>query len=585
MAQAKAILPAMLKWKKLLGPEEWSQVHVMIPTVWPVALNSPRLQLFNRIIDQDKLHTHIITSEFPRNFEEARDLVGRVVGDRSVGRFVFGTADTKAKMKVLALSSRTDVVADDFEIALSAVVEELSAEDASLVHAPTAMNKDSPSASGCPFDPLNQQKQHQQSPKALEGKGLLIRRARLIGKEGLFDISISPCGRISGINESTTTSTLEDSILSNAVQNFDANEMTALPGFVDGHVHLDKCYLLDRCCAAKGDFPEALSETLKAKKSFTIEDITARARKLIENEISFGTTLMRAHIEVDPVIGLKAVHAIKALREEYAWAISIQINVFAQEGITNQEGQVELMREALRLGCDVVGSAPYCDPDPIENIRLVFELAKEFNASVDFHLDYHLEGKESYLQTVIDQTIAYGWQKRVCLGHMTYLSTLPLLELKKVGERLREAGVSVLCLPASDLCMMARADDGNRRRGVCPVHQLHALGVNASFATNNVQNLFTFTGDGDVLKIGTLVCQALQLTSESDARLCLEMACTTSAKALNVEQSISVGMFADIVLLEGKSAMEILAAPPVERIVIKKGKIVSKTVHRRTLYR
>lgn len=90
----------MLKWKKMLGPEEWSKVYVMIPTVWPVALNSPRLQLFERIIDADKIHTHIITSEFPRNLEECRDVVGRVVGDRSVGRLVFGTADTKAKMKV-----------------------------------------------------------------------------------------------------------------------------------------------------------------------------------------------------------------------------------------------------------------------------------------------------------------------------------------------------------------------------------------------------------------------------------------------------------------------------------------------------
>ena len=38
------------------------------------------------------------------------------------------------------------------------------------------------------------------------------------------------------------------------------------------------------------------------------------------------------------------------------------------------------------LGCDVVSSAPYCDPDPKENIRIVFELAREFNCPVDLHL-------------------------------------------------------------------------------------------------------------------------------------------------------------------------------------------------------
>lgn len=37
-AQAAAILPAMLKWKAMLGPEEWSKVYVMIPTVWYASL-------------------------------------------------------------------------------------------------------------------------------------------------------------------------------------------------------------------------------------------------------------------------------------------------------------------------------------------------------------------------------------------------------------------------------------------------------------------------------------------------------------------------------------------------------------------
>lgn len=35
---------------------------------------------------------------------------------------------------------------------------------------------------------------------------------------------------------------------------------------------------------------------------------------------------------------------------------------------------------------------------------------------------------------------------------------------------------------------------GNKRRGVCPNQILSAAGVNACYATNNVQNLFTFTG-------------------------------------------------------------------------------------------
>ena len=309
VAQASALLPAMIKWKRMLGPEEWSKVHVMIPVVWPVALNSPRLQLFEKIIDQDKIHTNIILSEYPRNFEEARDVVGRVVGDRAVGRFSFGTADTKAKMKVLALSSRTDVVADDFEDSLNDVLDSLSAEDAILVHRRSGMHaKQSAPMGSCPFG----------FDKADGLKA--IRRASLLGKTGLWDISITPCGRIAEILPTASAASFSDDS-----QDIDAMGKTVIPGLVDAHIHLDKCYLLDRCCAMQGDFPEAQRETLNAKKAFTVGDIVKRARRLIENEISFGTTLMRAHVEVDPIIGMKAVEAILPLKLEYSSAITIQV--------------------------------------------------------------------------------------------------------------------------------------------------------------------------------------------------------------------------------------------------------------------
>lgn len=582
MAQARAVLPAMVKWKKMLGPEEWSKVYVMIPTVWPVALNSPRLQLFERLVDADKIATHIITSEFPRNFDECRDTVGRVVGDRAVGRLVFGTADTKAKMKVLALSSRTDVVADDFEASLQHAVEELEPEDAAFVNkSALAAGEEAAgarTAPGCPMQKLRAAPLPPMQPKPLR-----VARARLLGRQGLWDISFGAAGTIAAIERASDVFTAAHAHHSHTI--LDACGKTALPGFVDAHVHLDKCYLLDRCCASEGDFPEALRETLKAKESFTVEDIAARARRLIENQIAFGTSVLRAHVEVDPIVGLRAVDALLPLRKEYEWAITIQLCVFAQEGITNQDSQLQLMREALRRGCDVVGSAPYCDPQPERNIDAVFELAAEFAVPVDFHLDYHLEGKQSYIGYVVQQTMTRGWQGRVCLGHMTYLSTLSTAELRAVGLRLKDADVSVLALPASDVCMMARGDtDGNKRRGVCPVDELAAMGVTAAFATNNVQNLFTFTGDGDVLKVGTLLCQLLQLTSQSGANLALDMATTLAAKAIGHGlHKIEIGLRGDLVLVDGTSSMEILAAPSVERIVVKSGVVVSQTTYKRQL--
>jgi cytosine deaminase len=102
-----------------------------------------------------------------------------------------------------------------------------------------------------------------------------------------------------------------------------------------------------------------------------------------------------------------------------------------------------MMKEALQRGCDVVGSAPYCDPNPEENIKIIFDLAQEFNVMVDFHLDYHLDGKPSYLDFVIQETIARGWQHKVCLGHMTYLSTMNRQAIETISQRISEAGTHI----------------------------------------------------------------------------------------------------------------------------------------------
>lgn len=110
-------------------------------------------------------------------------------------------------------------------------------------------------------------------------------------------------------------------------------------------------------------------------------------------------------------------------------------------------------------------------------------------------------------------------------------------------------------------------------------------GVVATFATNNVQNLFTFTGDGDVLKVATLLCQLLHCTSAAQTEQCVAMATSVAAKALGaLSHGIAVGNPADFFIIEGRSAMELIAAPSAERTVLKLGRVVSMTSLSRKLF-
>ncbi len=403
---------------------------------------------------------------------------------------------------------------------------------------------------------------------------LVVDDAVLAGQAGRWKIAIQ--NRL--ITEVART------IQTAAHQTLNADGRLVIPGLVDPHLHLDKALLLEQHPAQKGNFQEALEETFRLKSGFTVEDIQARARQVLESAIAFGTTAIRSHVEVDPVLKLTSMQALLPLKKEHAWGLTLQLAVFAQEGITNRPGTEALLREAMAMGGDVIGSAPYTDPDPERNVRIVFDIAQEFDCDVDFHLDFLDDDAPLLLPFVVSETVKRGWQNRVCLGHMTRLAGLSPTDLKSMGALLKEAGISVLALPASDLYMMARQDTHNIRRGVAPIQRLIEMGVNGAIATNNIQNLFTPFGDGDPLKICTLIAQTLQLGTTTNHEQCLEMATTRAARAIGIHNhGIAPGNAADLVIIEARSASEAIGAAPIGRTTIKHGQVVSQTSVQRTL--
>ncbi|MFC7540677.1 hypothetical protein ACFQU2_16055 [Siccirubricoccus deserti] len=78
------------------------------------------------------------------------------------------------------------------------------------------------------------------------------------------------------------------------------------PGFVETHIHLDKSCTIDRCACEASRFPHrAMERTSAIKHSFTVEDVSARARRTLEKCILHGAMTMRTHVEVDPLVGLR----------------------------------------------------------------------------------------------------------------------------------------------------------------------------------------------------------------------------------------------------------------------------------------
>ena len=245
------------------------------------------------------------------------------------------------------------------------------------------------------------------------------------------------------------------------------------------------------------------------------------------------------------------------------------------------------MRQALAMGGEAVGGVPYNDLDPLAHLDLVFDLAREFDRDVDLHLDFADDADALLVGEVVQRTVKHGWQGRVVAGHMTALGALMPHDLAPTVTKLRDAGISILVLPATDLYLMGRNDERNVRRGLAPARRLHEAGVNVAVSTNNVQNPFTPFGDCDLLRIANLLATAGHFGTAEDLVLVLRMATEHGARALRLPaHGVREGARADLVLLDCTEPAEAVAAMPERLVVVKRGKVVvtnhvETTFHRR----
>jgi cytosine deaminase len=362
----------------------------------------------------------------------------------------------------------------------------------------------------------------------------------------------------------------------------DGGGRAVTPGLVDAHVHLDKALLLDRAPGVSGTLAEAIRVTGAAKRAFTVEDVRARARRVLDMAVRHGTTAMRSHVEVDPIVGLTGLEALLPLREEYAPALDLQLCAFAQEGIVQAPGTEALLAEALRRGADLVGGCPYNDTDAFAQIDIVFRLARAHGVDADFHVDFFDEPQHLHVARIADETERHGWQGRVAVGHCTELAALPPDDQDRLCARLARAGVAVILLPATDLYLMGRKDVRSVRRGLAPARRLLAAGVTVAAATNNVQNAFTPVGNADLGLMGYLLAVGCHMGAGHDLDDALAMLTEHPARILGLGScGIREGARADLVVWEAEDARDVIRALAPCRLAVKRGRVTVE--HERAL--
>lgn len=416
-----------------------------------------------------------------------------------------------------------------------------------------------------------------------------ILNARTVGSNQKSCIIIDN-GRISNITERSID-------MSSSTDSIDAQGSLVIPGLVHSHIHLDKCFLLDRCQIKKGDFDEAMKITAQAKINFTKDDVVKRGRRLILQSISHGVIGMRAHVEVDPDVKLECLEAAIELKNEFKDRCEVQIAVFAQDSIIARENadvmQELLKNAACRKEVSAIGSAPYVDKNQKANVDFVMDLASEHDLLLDFHLDYNLEPEDddkvvnndddsskALIWYVLEKAKQRGWTSPIALGHCTRICTFTTEKIQQLATEAASLDVTFIGLPPSDLYMMGRKAESLQPRGTLPLGILQDHGLQTALAVNNVANAFTPQGDADPLSLLPLGIALYQDATPMGLERTMSMVTNRSALAIGLPTAsleIQPNQPADLVILHGVSTLrEGVLSPPFDRTVVYQGRVVAR---------
>lgn len=336
-----------------------------------------------------------------------------------------------------------------------------------------------------------------------------------------------------------------------------------LPAFVEGHIHLDTSFYGD---AWRPHIPCSNGFDVRERVAFQMRNLeqaapmAERAKNQLELCIGHGSLAMRSHVMVDAAVGLSHVETILAVRENYRELIDIQLVAFPQSGILSSPGTAELLDEALKLGCDLIGGL---DPASFDrgvkgHLDVVFGLAQKHGAGVDGGTLGLFE-----IEEIAARTSALGMAGKVAISHAYALGDISPDALARAGETIAAAGVAI----------MTNAP-GNHP--FPPVAALRKAGVTVFSGSDNIRDSWWPYGDGDMLNRANMIGYRSGFYEDWELEAAYDLASHAGARALGLEgYGIAVGAKADFVAMKAQHVPEAVVAVPKGRSVYRAGREVT----------
>jgi cytosine deaminase len=347
----------------------------------------------------------------------------------------------------------------------------------------------------------------------------------------------------------------------------DGGNAIVVPGLIDAHTHLDKTtwgmpwHVNNRAAILR----ERIDFERENRLAIGIDPHRQSMRHAIGLAANGGTHI-RSHVDIDPTHGLSLVEGIWKTREKLTGIIDIEIVAFPQSGVMVMPGTVELLDEALRQGCEVLGGIDPCgiDRDPKGQLDILFDLAVKRGVPIDIHLHEAADLGAFTMELIFERIRANGMEGKVAISHAFALGMNDYLRVGKLIEQIARLDVAILTTGAPSA-------------NVPSIMRLKEAGVRVGGGCDGIRDTWGPWGQPDMLDRAKVIGMKNGLRSDIELAHVLHVVSQGGADVMRLENyGLEIGCNADLTLLAGETLAHAVVDIAPRPLVLKAGQVTAR---------
>ncbi len=343
-----------------------------------------------------------------------------------------------------------------------------------------------------------------------------------------------------------------------------------LPLPIDPHVHLDKTFTAHRCRALQPGLFGAIEAMATDKVNWTEDDLRARIGQGLQDAYANGVSALRSHVDwTESGITPLAWSVMAEAMQDWRGQMILQRSALGSIDLIGDADEAPKIAAAVAKDGDTLGAFVYRNADLAAKLDRVFAQGARHDLRLDFHVDEGLDPEANGFDTIVALTAKYRLAGRVLCGHACSLSIRPAGDVARVMDAAASAGVALTVLPSTNLYLQDMTPGRTSRlRGLAPVHELRAAGVQVLLGADNVADPFYPYGTYDPLDTLRIAAIAAHIEPAE----WLDAITTAPALAMGVPApKIAVGAPADFILIAGADWRSAISNPRAPRQIYRAG--------------